>query len=115
MARQIEVTNEMTANIDEIITMIKNKGDIVVRGRDLNKQIEGLKEELNTCGLDINKINDKLIPLVKEIPIELGEWEQIQSVEIVDGKLMMTIYDQIEEYKEVLKKNAEPKEENNVK
>ena len=105
---------EIKIESTKIKDLIQKKGDLVVKGRALNKQKEDIGIELNKVSLQINKLGDKIIPLVRDINVELGEFEQIQDVQIVDGELVMTIFDMLEDYKEKLikaKQEAKDKEE----
>ena len=101
----------ITITSEDIKDLIIKKGEIVTRGREITKQKEELDTELNKCGLQVNKINDKLIPLVNGYGIELGEFEQIESVKLEGEELVVSIFDQVEEYKEAIleakKKKAE--------
>lgn len=103
MTRIIKVESE------EIKDLITKKGEIVTKGRELNAQKEEIETELNKAGLQINKLNDKLIPMVHELGIELGEFEQIESIKIEENELVVTIFDQVEEYKAAILKEKEEK------
>ena len=108
------MTRTIKIESTKIKDLIQKKGDLVVKGRALNKQKEDIGIELNKVSLQINKLGDKIIPLVRDINVELGEFEQIQDVQIVDGELVMTIFDMLEDYKEKLikaKQEAKDKEE----
>ena len=108
------MTRTIKIESTKIKDLIQKKGDLVVKGRALNKQKEDIGIELNKVSLQINKLGDKIIPLVRDINVELGEFEQIQDVQIVDGELVMTIFDMLEDYKEKLikaKQEANDKEE----
>lgn len=96
-------------NGDEIKDLIEKKGVIVTKGRELSQQKEEIETELNKCGLQINKLNDKLIPMVEGLGVELGEFEQIESIKVEEGELVMSIFDQVEEFKNQLRKMAEEK------
>lgn len=94
----------ITIKNNKIKELIEKKGVIVSEGRKINTEKEKLETELNKCGLQINKINDKLIPMVKDLKIDLGEFEEIESVTIEKGELVMTIFDKVEEFTNQLRK-----------
>ena len=90
---------EINIKSEEIKGLIIQKGAIVVEGRKLNEQLDKTKVDLNNCGLEINKLNAVLIPLVKELNIELAEFERIESIELAEDELVVKIYDALEEFK----------------
>ena len=103
--RTIKIENQ------EIKDLIVKKGEVVTRGREISQQKEDLETELNKAGLQVNKLNDKLIPLVEGLGIELGEFEQIESVKIENEELVVNIFDQVEEYKIAIREEKAKKQQ----
>ncbi len=93
----------------DIRALLTERNKWVMKGRKLDGEMRELKEkfdamsvELNKCALQLDKVRDKLIPLVKrevEPLAGLEEFEEINSVEINKGELVVEVIDRVEEFK----------------
>lgn len=96
----------------ELYDYLQEKDKLVAEAREKSKQIEDLESERNKIALQVQKIKDKVIPIVEEITEgQLGEWEAIEEVKPTENEneVEVTTFDQVEEYKKFLleKKNEE--------
>ena len=91
----------------ELRKLLDKKSLIVDEGRKLSKEIEKLEKERNRDALKLQKIKDRVIPILqKEIAPQLGEFEDIQSIDKKDDKsdvLVAVIFDRVEQYKEAIR------------
>lgn len=103
MSRQIIIED------DKLKALLEKKDEAVADGKKQYAAVEREQNKLNKCGLKIQKMKDKIIPLVNAQEFEKTEFEEIQSVSIEDGKIVMTVFDLVEEYKEAVrtKRNEE--------
>lgn len=108
MKRTLKVKN------DKLYKILEEKNKVLKEAREVNDKNKILTEELQKYGLELNKYKEKLFPLVDKIKeeIELGEFEEIETVEPVDGEIELIIFDAIEEYKDMYRiKKAEAKQQ----
>lgn len=72
----------------------------------LLKEREVKEREMNKIALKVQKIKDKVIPLIqKEVkPILKTEYDDIETAKIKDGKLVITTFNHIEDFKSKFKK-----------
>jgi len=91
---------------EEVQVLLKEKDEIVKAGRALSKETE---TELEKKNQQIQKIKDKVKPMVNPYvdKMELGEFEVPTEVTVKDGEVLVQIVDQVESYKELLRKQKE--------
>jgi len=107
--RYIEINNA------KLLDLVKEKGEIVDKGRNHYKEIEKINEIAIEIGRERNAIVSKIIELTSQelAKEEIGEFEVAMTTEIKNGVLRVEIVDQIAEYKENIrlqKNKAERKE-----
>ncbi len=95
----------------EIVELLTKKETLVIEGREVTKKIEELENDRRKIGLQIQKVKDKVIPMVNKLMEgNLKEFEEIGTVEVKDGELDISIVDVIEnfkrDYKEAKNKTA---------
>lgn len=79
--------------------------DLEKTHRDLMKQKEEKEQERNKIALKVQKIKDRVIPIIhKEVKPQLVEYEDIQTAEIVKDEVVVKIYSKLEEWKEAYQK-----------
>ena len=89
------------------------KGVLIEKGREISRQIEKLETERNKIGLKVQKIKDDIVlPFAREIKKDLGKYEDLQTLNLVNGKIVVNVFDYIEQYKEELDKKLAEQEEN---
>lgn len=105
----------------EIRKLLTERNKWVIKGRKIDGEMRDIKErfdklaiELNKCALQIDKIKDKLMPVIdKDVTPLAGcaEFEKVNSVEIKDGKLVVEVIDEVEEYIGRLREKKNKKDE----
>lgn len=82
--------------------------DLEKTHRDLMALKEEKERERNKIALKVQKIKDRVIPLIhKEVKPQLEQYEDIQTAEIVKGEVVVKLYSKLEEWKETYhKKNV---------
>lgn len=70
----------------------------------LMKKREEMERERNKIALKIQKIKDKLVPILKkEITPFLQEYEDTESVELKEGKILVKTFNYLENWKKAFK------------
>lgn len=89
---------------DELTQWLTEKDKLVHEGRSLSKQIDELEEKRNTCGMQIQKLKDKIIPLAEElVKPHLSEWGMLTTINIDGDEVALEYIDQVEEFIKALK------------
>jgi hypothetical protein len=73
---------------------------------ELKKKKEALEEERNKVALKAQKMNDKIIPLGREMmkPFLTDQYEDFDTLYIEDGEVMATIFSHLNDFKTNFKK-----------
>lgn len=105
------ISGYMKLQHKELFNLLKDKNKLIEEGRKISVKIESLETQRNKLALQVQKIKDKVIPIVKGIVDgQLGEFEEISEVRAlpVINEVEIETYDQVEQFKEYLteKKNA---------
>ena len=112
MPKQRQINGNMRIKDSKIYKLLKERGDLVLGGRevaqkmeDLKKEFEANQEEINKISIKVNNINEKVKSLLDKHKIKTEEFEIIQEIMLGEGdNLEVVIVDQIEEYKDFLRK-----------
>lgn len=92
---------------------LAEKGVLIEKGREISRKIEKLETERNKIGLKVQKIKDDIVlPFAREIKKDLGKYEDLQTLNLINGKIVVNVFDYIEQYKEELDKKLAEQEEN---
>lgn len=84
----------------ELIELLSKKTVLIDEARGYSKEIETLEETRRKVGLQVQKIKDKVIPLVKKLTDgKLAEFEEITQVDIKDGEIDITVVNVVEDFK----------------
>jgi recombinational DNA repair ATPase RecF len=106
---------KQTFQNDTLKDLLKDKNEYVKKGRELSNEIEELEEERNKAGMKVQKLKDKVMPIMEdeiEPELNLGEFEDIESVEINDdGEVVINIVDQVERFKQRYKQQQKDDDE----
>ena len=72
----------------------------------LMEQREKCERERNKLALKVQKIKDKLIPLIKKevTPLLKEEFDDIETAQIKDGKVVISTYNRLDEWKAQFRK-----------
>jgi len=100
-------------NSKELLKLLQSKSTLVDEGRGITKEIEKLETDRRKVGLQIQKLKDKIIPLVTKLTASaMAEYEEISTVDVKDDEIIVEIVDVVENFKRDYKearKNAETK------
>ncbi len=96
-----------------LVDLLLKKGALIDDARAISKKIDDLENDRRKVGLQVQKLKDKIIPLVqKETKDLLGEFEEISEVSPKDGEVIITTVDVLEnfkrDYKEARAKDEAP-------
>jgi len=84
----------------ELIELLSKKTVLIDEARGYSKEIETLEGTRRKVGLQVQKIKDKVIPLVKKLTDgKLAEFEEITQVDIKDGEIDITVVNVVEDFK----------------
>lgn len=87
----------------DLMKWLKEKDKLVTEGRDLSVKIEELEAKRNKCGMQIQKLKDKIIPISEElVKAHLPEFGMLTTINIDGNEIRLDYVDQIEEYKKYL-------------
>lgn len=98
----------------ELFGLLKDKEKLVNEGRKISVKIESLETQRNKLALQVQKIKDKIIPIVmKETEGKLGKYEDITEVITtpVINEVEIHIYDELEQFKKFLDEKIAKKNE----
>jgi uncharacterized coiled-coil DUF342 family protein len=80
--------------------LLEKKDELVTEARGISKKIEELETERRKIGLQVQKVKDKVIPIVrKETDALLQEFEEVSTVEVKDGEIVVTTVNVLEDFK----------------
>ena len=103
LERAMENFNKIAAEIQEA-KLQAIPADMKADHLALMKKRDELETERNKVALKIQKIKDKLIPILKkEIKPFLKEYDDTESVEIKNGKIMVETFNYLENFKKQFK------------
>jgi hypothetical protein len=94
-------------NDGKLKDILTQRGIVFEQVRKVNEEIVRLDGERTKLGYKMDKLKDKTADILKDNPQELSEFEEIGRVYIEDGKVMLEIFDKIEEYKKMLREKDE--------
>ena len=91
---------------------LAEKGALIEKGREISRQIEKLETERNKIGLKVQKIkDDTVLPFAREVKKTLGKYEDLETLQLVNGKIVVNVFDYLERYKEEFDKKLAEVEE----
>lgn len=110
----ITPTRDVEFKSAKLHKLLEEKVKLVDEGKGYQKEVEELQKKQRKVGLKLNKIKEKVIPLVAEesVKLDIGQFEAPMNVSIIDGKDILTIVDRVEDFK---KRLLEKLEEDNKK
>lgn len=100
----------------ELLKLLKEKKLVVKKGQKLTAEQERVQKQLKQLELKVNQFNERVKPLVDKHKIETDKYEFLNQIEIENGKIVITVKNYLEEFKnqmdEKLAKQKEAKEKN---
>jgi hypothetical protein len=99
----------------KLVGILKEKDVLVTEGRAISKEIDKLENDRRKVGLQIQKIKDKILPMVDEITKgKMQEFEEITTVNIKsEDEVEISVTNVIEDFKKAYieqKQNPAPQE-----
>lgn len=102
--KKIDKFKNLTAKTDQLQEAINAlKEEFKVEYEKVEANVKQIDEEMKPYLTKTQRYKDKINPILKKHKIELGEFEMIQSTELENGKVVVSIIDLVEEYKKQLK------------
>jgi hypothetical protein len=100
----------------ELIDILEKRGVLADRAIAIQEEFKKLGDELKIKEHEMNRLQDKSLPIVKGIEegLKLAEFNFISKIDKEDGCLVVYVSDQIEDFKEMLKERAKASEEKKV-
>jgi hypothetical protein len=84
----------------ELGTLLTKKSGFVDEGRAITKQIEELETARRKVGLQIQKLKDKIVPLVAKLTEgKLAEFEEISTVDLKGDEIEIKTFNVVEDFK----------------
>ena len=108
MERKIKVKNP------KLKAIILEKGVLLESVRKLHKELEKKIAIHKVKATEVQKLKDKMTPLVKNLDLDLTEFEDVISFDLVGDDIEVLVIDQVEAFKarQREKKNTELLEAN---
>lgn len=95
----------------KMVKLLEDRDKLVTEAREISKKIEKLEKDRATIGMKVEKIKGKAKTWVdKNVKIE-AEFEEIESVSLKDGKVSVTTFDMIEEFKKNIRERRKQVEQ----
>ena len=112
-----EIYTKGKINNDEIKSLLIKKDKIINEWREVSAKIEELERQLDSLAHRVQKIKDKVVPMVNEElkNVYPSEFHEATKVEIIDGEIVYELVDRIELFKESYLESKNKKDEQQVK
>jgi uncharacterized coiled-coil DUF342 family protein len=83
---------------------LSEKDVLVTEGRELSKKIDALEEERNKCGMQIQKIKDKIIPLAESLAKpHFVEFDMLTTINLDGEEVVLEYVNQVAEFEKALR------------
>ena len=101
--RQIKLQNQ------KLFAILEMRSDVFKKIEEANKVIVSEDEKRTKLGYKMERLKEKTTEALKGHTIDLSEFEKVGSVGIENDEVTVSIYDEVEEYKKLLReKKDEP-------
>jgi len=107
----VKQATKMEQEIEEIVQKINDfkleavPKEMKEKHLALLKDREVLERDRNKIALKVQKVKDRLIPIIqKEVKPLLGEYDDIETAKAKDGKVEISTFNRLEEFKKTFKK-----------
>lgn len=101
--RQIKIQDS------KLFAILEQRGISFKEIEEQNKIIIEADKQRTKLGYVMERLKEKTTEAMKKHTIELSEFEKVGSVGIEKGEIMVSIYDEIEEYKKLLREKKDNK------
>lgn len=106
----VEVFNNALKRIEEIGQAIEDKKlaaipkELIDEHKGYLKDIEKLERDRNKIALKVQKIKDRVVPMIqKEVKDKLEEYDDIETAKVKDGKVVLTTFNHLQDWKRKFK------------
>lgn len=89
----------------KLAKLLKAKKEAVDNGLKMSKEAREMQENLNRLKLKKDNLVEKIHNLVEKKDFELPEFVELNEVLLVDGEIVITTIDVIEDYKKIYRQN----------
>lgn len=103
----------------KLVKLLTESGDLVTRVKEITKQMDELDSERNKLAIKHQELKDVIIPIVKEMTKDIGEFEDVIGAEVIldenkqpTDAVEIKIIDRLDEWKRLFK--AEKEKSNNL-
>ena len=93
----------------KLLDILEMRGVIFKEVNEVNKIIVEQDKVRTKLAYKMQRLKDKTSGRLKKHTIDLAEFEDISQVGVEDGKVTLTIIDQVEEYKKMLREKKDKK------
>ena len=90
---------------EKLEKLLVEKSEFLLEGRALSKQIDELTKQRDDFGQKLQKLKNKIIPLVVKC-VKTEEFEELGTVDInKNGKIEVTVFDMIDSFKKQVRES----------
>jgi len=112
-AQAVELQQSIIDCREESKPIIEVMEGLMVQNKEIVAKLKEEEDKLNSIEAVANKAKDKLIPIVREeVGDSIGDEEEIQTVEIKDGKLSVLVVNAIEVFRKKYIERIQEQKEN---
>ena len=96
----------------KLFAILEMRGEVFKQIEEVNRIIVSEDEKRTKLGYKMERLKEKTTEAMKSHDIELEEFDEIGTVGREQGEITVSIYNQLEEYKKLLReKKDEPKDD----
>lgn len=92
---------------DKLFKILEERAEVFKEVQKINEEMIKLDTERKKLAYKMDGLKEKTKKILDKEKIELDEFEIITNVGIKDGEIELTIVDEIEEYKKVVRERKE--------
>ena len=85
-----------------LLKVLSDKKELVGEILEMNDSIKTLEDDRMDIAKKLDKVKSKILAGAKKHvdKVEVSEFEQVRTIDVIDGELVLTIIDSVEEFKE---------------
>lgn len=111
MGRSLSKNMQVKLKNDSLVAILEKRQEIFDEIQKLNKKLETTAQKRTNLATEMDKLKEATAEIIKNENIELGEFEIITAVTLIEGEAVLTIIDKVEEFKELVRE-SKAKQEN---
>ncbi len=110
---RVDKFKDLTANSEKLKAEIeKLQEEFRIEHNKIKDEVQKIDEEIKPFLTKIQRYKDKIDPIIKKHNIELKEFETLSETFIENGKVVVSIIDMVENYKQHLRKQIDEQRAN---